>query len=108
MDKRVFLSLLFLNKDVLTLDDLLHIETLGDAPVEITMDHAATVLTDNGYVDTDTGALTPDGQEALHVGQHLYGEDGDVQSVIDQLRVQEVVDHGETPQSLYDRISPDQ
>jgi hypothetical protein len=107
LDKRVFLSLLFLQKDVLELDDLLHVDTVGDTPVELAIDRAATTLIEHDYVDTETGELTAAGTEALAVGEQLYGEDTDVQSVLQQIRVQEVVDHGRHQQeSLYDRFAP--
>ncbi|AGB36915.1 hypothetical protein [Natronococcus occultus] len=106
LDKRVFLSLLFLQQEVIALEDLLQVETVAEAPVEIAVDHAATVLTNNNYVDTDTGTLTPDGQEALHVGKQLYGEDGDVQSVVQQLRVQDVSNTDSPSPTLYDQLAP--
>jgi hypothetical protein len=90
VDKKLFLSLLFIAKDVMAADDLIEVQTQGDEPVDVTIDPAATALQENEYLEDD-GSLSPEGQEALHVGQQLYSEDADVQSAKEAVRVQEVV-----------------
>lgn len=95
LDKRIFVSLLFLQHDILKPEDLTTIDTIDDEPVEITIDRAASVLVEHDYLDDD-GTLTPEGTEALHVGKQLYGEDDDVQSMLQQIRIREVVNNGGT------------
>lgn len=95
LDKRVFVSLLFLKNNILAPSDLAQVETIGDEPVEITVDRTASVLVEHDYLD-DGGDLTPAGQEAYHVGKQLYEEDDDVQSMVQNIRVQEVVNNGGT------------
>jgi hypothetical protein len=58
--------------------------------VEIEIDPVTTALLEHDYLSED-GTLSPKGKEALHVGKQLYGEDQDVQSVLNQIRIQEVV-----------------
>ncbi|EMA39165.1 hypothetical protein [Halobiforma nitratireducens] len=96
LDKAVFLRLLALKHDLLAVDDLVQVDTIGDEPVEVAIDRAGTVLADYDYVDTDTGQLTPQGQEAFAVGKHLYGDDDDIQSVLQTVRVQDVATRGNT------------
>lgn len=89
VDKHTFLTLLFIDRDRLEPDDLVDITTVGGEPVEVTIDPAATHLTEHGYLEED-GTLAPTGREALHVGHQLFDEDPDIQQVKHQLRVQEV------------------
>ena len=89
LDKHAFLSLMFIAKGIIKPDDLIIIETVADEPVEITIDPAATVLSEHEYVVAD-GSLSAAGKEALYVGKQIYGEDSDVQAVMDTIRVQEV------------------
>lgn len=94
LDKRTFLSLVFLDHDRLTPADLVDLTTDPAGQVTaIEIDTAATALVEQDYL-TDDGALSPMGKEALHVGQQLYGDDGDIQAVMDRLRLQEVVNRG--------------
>lgn len=93
LDKHVVVSLLFIKHDVLEPDDLTQVETAGDSPVAITVDHAADPFVDNGYVE-ETGELTTDGREALAVGKQLYGEDEDVRSLLRTVRVRTVANQG--------------
>jgi hypothetical protein len=95
LDKHVFVSLLSLQHDLLNPEDLIQIETVAGAPTDVTIDRAATVLVEHDYLD-DSGDLTPAGQEAYFVGKKLYGEDDDIRSMLQQLRIKEVVDHGGT------------
>lgn len=110
-DKAVFLRLLSLKHELLALDDLVQVDTIGDEPVEIAVDRAGTIVTEYDYVNTETEQLTPRGQEALTVGKQLYGDDDDIQSVLQTIRVQEVVNSGDrTSQqtdhpSLFDRLT---
>lgn len=93
LDKRTFLSLVFLQHDEMTPDDLIDVTTQADEVVEIVIDPAADAMVEQDYL-TDAGDLSQRGNEALHVGKQLYGDDGDVQAVMEQLRHQEVVDRG--------------
>ncbi|MDS0476812.1 hypothetical protein [Natrinema sp. 1APR25-10V2] len=90
VDKRTFLALTFLDKGVMEPDDLVTVETVGDEPVEVTIDPATNPLFENDYL-TDDGQLSYKGQEAAAVGRQLYGDDADIQAVMGQLRIQEVV-----------------
>lgn len=91
LDKRTFLSLVFLQHGRLEPDDLVEVDTLDDDVIEVAIDPAADALVEHDYL-ADTGGLSPEGKEALHVGRQLYGDDGDVQAVMDRLTLQEVVD----------------
>jgi hypothetical protein len=94
LDKRTFLSLVLLDHDRLAPDDLVTVtaDPMGEI-FEVDVDATATALVANDYL-TDDGELAPEGKEALHVGQQLYGDDADIQAVMDQLRLQAVVDQG--------------
>lgn len=94
LDKRTFLTLVGLQHETLTPDDLLSVTTQAGDVVEVTIDPAADVVVEHDYL-ADDGTLSARGREALHVGQQLYGDDDDIQSVLDQLRLSAVVDQGQ-------------
>ena len=107
LDKKVYLSLLFLKEDILQPDQLLQVDTVADEPVEVRVDRVATVLTEHNYIDTDSGDLTMSGAEALSVGQQLYGDDKDIQAVHRKLRKDEVANNGGHPEeTILDRLTP--
>ena len=91
LDKRTFLSLVFIQHDLMPPDALVDITTQAGEVVEIAIDATADAVLLNDYL-TDDGTLSPQGSEALHVGHQLYGEDPDVESLMNQLQVQEVVE----------------
>lgn len=91
LDKRTFLSLVFLKRGVMQPDDLIRVETDVDGTVvQVDIDAATGPVVEHDYL-TDEGTLSAHGDEALHVGRQLYGDDTDVQGVMEQLRLQEVV-----------------
>jgi hypothetical protein len=91
LDKRTFLALVFLQQDTLAFEDLFEVTTQAGDVIEIGIDGAADAIVAQGYL-ADDGTLSDQGREALHVGHQLYGEDEDVQAVLDQLRVASVVE----------------
>lgn len=93
LDKRTYLTLVCLQHATLTPDDLVTVTTQAGEIIEIDVDPAVTPVVEHGYLEDD-GSLSAQGREALHVGRQLYGEDADIQSVLDQLRVADVVQQG--------------
>jgi len=91
LDKRTFLSLVFIQHDLMPSDALVDITTQAGEVVEIAIDETADAVLLNDYL-ADDGTLSPQGSEALHVGHQLYGEDPDVESLMSQLQVKEVVE----------------
>lgn len=91
LDKPTFLSLLFIHHDLMPPDVLVDITTQAGEVIEIEIDETADALFLNEYL-TDDGSLSPPGREALHVGNRLYGDDGDVRSVIEQIQLKKVVE----------------
>lgn len=91
LDKHSYLALLLIDHRLLTPDDLVTVETFADEPIEVTVDPAAETLFEADYL-TDDGGLTPQGKEALAIGHQLFGEDDDIQSVRQRIRIQEVAD----------------
>lgn len=89
LDKRTFLSLVFLDHGVMAPDDLLTITTHDGEVLDLVIDPAADTLVEHDYL-TDEGTLSAAGKEALAVGHQLYGDDRDIRAVRDQLRLQEV------------------
>lgn len=94
LDKRTFLALVFLDRDLLTLDDLVDVVAHEGEVLEVAVDAATDVVVGNQYVDAD-GGLSPAGKEAMAVGRQLYGDDGDVTTVLEQLRLRDVVARGD-------------
>lgn len=91
LDKRTFLALVFLQHGHLVPDDLVAVTTVADEPVEITIDTAVDALLRNNYLaDDEARTLSSAGQEALHVGHQLYGDDEDVQAIMNQIKINEV------------------
>lgn len=88
--KRTYLSLIFLDHDLMAPDDLVQVTTQAGEVIELTIDTAADVLVEHDYL-TDDGRLSPEGKEALAVGHQLYRDDGDIQRVMEQIRLQEVI-----------------
>lgn len=93
LDKTAYLTLIFLDHDLMSPDDLIEVTTLAGEVIEIEIDTAAETLVEHGYL-TEDGGLSPEGKEALAVGGQIFGDDGDVQRVREQIRIQEVVDRG--------------
>lgn len=91
LDKRTFLSLVFIHHDLMAPDALIDITTQGGEVIEIQIDETADALFLNDYL-TEDGALSPQGREALHVGNQIFGDDGDVQSVMEQIQIKKVVE----------------
>lgn len=91
LDKRTFLVLVFLQHDVMAADDLVAVTTHEGEVFEVEIDAAADALVEYDYL-TEDGTLSPQGKEALHVGHAVYGDDPDIEAVVEQLRVREVVD----------------
>lgn len=90
LDKRVYLGLYYIDTGVATINEFATVDTVNDDPVEIAIDHAATVMTDHGYVDTETGKVTRHGQTALSMGNRLYSDDPDVQAIHHEIRIREI------------------
>lgn len=92
LDKGAFLTLYFLDADLVALDDMVDVVAGPDGtPIEVRVDDAASRLVANGYV-ADDGSLTRAGREALSVGEQLYGEEQDVRQAIREARIREVAD----------------
>lgn len=88
LDKPGFIALVFIHHDVLDAADLLHIEFTDDNTLQLIIDDAGSVV-DPDYLTGD-GSLTPRGQEALHVGKQVYGENPDVRALLHQLRIRSI------------------
>lgn len=91
LDKRLFLALVFLEHGQLAPDDLVQVTTHEGEVLDITIDPATGPVLDHGYL-TEEGGLSATGREAVAVGKAVYGDDPDVQGVLDQLRLAAVVD----------------
>ncbi|USZ68530.1 hypothetical protein NGM10_02030 [Halorussus salilacus] len=91
MDKRTFLTLVFLQHETMTFADLFDVTTQAGEITAVDIDAVANTVVKQGYL-ADDGTLSDRGREALHVGHQLYGADTDVQSVLDQLRVKAVAE----------------
>ena len=91
LDKRTFLSLVFIDHDLMEPDDLIDITTVPTGEViEIDIDTIADTVVEHAYLAED-GDLSSTGKEALYVGRQLYGEDSDIQAVLENIRLLEVV-----------------
>ncbi|NUC70713.1 hypothetical protein HTZ84_00025 [Haloterrigena sp. SYSU A558-1] len=90
LDKYVYLSLYYLKKGIVQIDDFLQVDAVAGEPAEIAVDRAASVMTEMDYVDTETGEVTPQGRDALSVGSRLYGDEPDIQQIKTEIRVAEV------------------
>lgn len=88
LDKPGFIALVFIHHDLVNAADLLHIELMDDNTLQLIIDDAGSVV-DPEYLTSD-GSLTPRGQEALHAGKQVYGEDSDIQALLHQLRLRQV------------------
>lgn len=92
LDKHTYLALVFIERGLITADDLLDVTVDSAGEVfDVEIDAAAGAMLDHHYL-TDAGGLSANGKEALHLGQEVFGQDGDVQAVLDRIRLQEVVD----------------
>lgn len=93
LDKHTFLTLLFIQHDLLTSDDLIQVTAHDDEVFDLQIDTAADVLVDHDYL-TEAGTLSAAGTEALAVGRQVFEEDSDVRAVIDHIRLTEVAERG--------------
>lgn len=93
LDKQVFFALWFISKDIRDPEDFIRTELQDDVPVEITVDRAATILHERDYL-AEGGGLSPQGQEALSVGEKIYEEDDDVQSLENKWKIRKVANNG--------------
>lgn len=91
LDKHTYLTLVFIDRGVIDPERLVDV-TLdsGGEVFDIEIDAAVGSILDHDYL-TSSGGLSANGKEALHLGHAVFGDDGDVQSVLDQLRLREVV-----------------
>lgn len=94
VDKRTFLSLVFIDHRIMAPDDLIEVTTdpAGEV-IDVEIDPGAGSLLEHDYL-TEEGRLTATGKEALHIGHQLYDGDADVQGVLEQIRHAEVVNRG--------------
>lgn len=87
--KPTFYALWFVDKDVTNVEDWIDIEFQDEEAVEIAVDHRAAILQDRGYIEED-GSLSPEGREALSVGEAVYSDDDDVEALENKHRIQKV------------------
>lgn len=105
IDKTAFKALYLLDKGILDPDDLLATETVGDEVVAITVNNAADTLIEQNYLQTgdghpvddieglDTGdVLSSKGEEALHAGDQLFGDDPDIEKMKERVRIERIAD----------------
>lgn len=93
IQKPVFYALWMVDKGVKEVDDLVDMRFQDGEAVEIAVDHRAAILHELDYIAED-GTLSPEGQEALSVGEELYSDDDDVQALEDKHRILEVANGG--------------
>lgn len=93
IQKPVFYALWMVDKGVKEVDEFVDMRFQDGEAVEIAVDHRAAILQDLDYIEED-GTLSPEGQEALSVGEELYSDDDDVQALEDKHRILEVAEQG--------------
>lgn len=110
MTKQVFLTLYLLNESTIDITDLFTTETADTGQVTVTIDTAVTTLLTHNYLRTvnpdtpaqdtanavtiaDDDPLSVAGKEALHVGEQLYSDDPDVETLKEQLEIQQVANN---------------
>lgn len=110
MTKQVFLTLYLLDESTIDVTDLFTTETADTGQVTVTIDTAVTTLLTHNYLRTvnpdtpaqdtanavtiaDDDPLSVAGKEALHVGEQLYSDDPDVETLKEQLEIQQVANN---------------
>lgn len=110
LTKQVFLTLYLLNESTIAVTDLFTTEPTDVGQVTVTIDTAVTTLLTHNYLRTvnpdtpaqdtahavaiaDDDPLSVAGKEALHVGEQLYSDDPDVETLKEQLEIQQVANH---------------
>lgn len=107
LSKQLFITLYLLDESATSVTDLYTTDTTDTGQVTITIDTTVTTLLDRNYLhtaDPDTPApdtadavavpnddpLSVAGKEALHVGEQLYSDDPDVETLKEQLEIHQV------------------
>jgi len=100
--RKAYKALYLLDEGVHTIDDLVETDTIEDEIISVRIDNAANTLLDHGYVhtedDQDAGtddleeeqALSPEGREALHIADDIFGGDPDVQTLKEEVKLQKI------------------
>lgn len=110
LTKQVFITLYMLDESIISVSDLFTTVTTDTGQVTITVDTTVTTLLDHNYLrvvdtatqapdTTDVAAISTDdplsvaGKEALHLGEQLYSDDPDVETLKEQLEIQQVANN---------------
>lgn len=110
LSKQLFITLYLLDESAISITDLYTTDTTDTGQVTVTIDTTVTTLLDRNYLRTgdpdtpaqetaETVAISDDdplsvvGKEALHVGEQLYSDDPDVETLKEQLEIHQVATH---------------